>query len=103
MNYIRIKKLAAISNPASPTPDKESFKPGQDNGPVSLPVDYEIEGNLKYPIEQGRQVLVDRTKRNGVVMPGFFATSPVTSMSDTHFTTLNSQYEYEFISPNSAL
>lgn len=92
-DYLIIKKLSATSNPVAPTPAKEGFIPGADNGPVSLPVEYEIEGFLRAPMKVGEPLLVNRIKRNGVVIPGMFSTSPIVKINGHTVETANSIYQ----------
>lgn len=59
---------------------------------LSLPVEYEIEGELSAAIEVGKSVLVFRDKRNGVKAEGIFQTSTVLEVSPEGFRTRNSVY-----------
>ena len=88
-----IKKLSATGNPLVPTPPMEGYVAGQDNGPVSLPVEYTLKGILLKDVEVGHSVEVWRGERNGVVMQGYFNTSPVVKVEDNKFHTQNSVYE----------
>ena len=94
---VRISKLGAVHDPEYPTPEKGNYKYGQYNPYVSVPVDYTVEGTLMYPIEVGKTVLVDRTKRNGVEVNGLFRSSSVTKITKTGFHTLNSRYKVEYL------
>lgn len=101
---IRIKKLA--ENPGGIAARKmEKHVPGlgdhQDG--LSLPVEYEIEGELIGALMVGNSVRVARDKRNGVPADSLFISSPVVNInistppSAGRFHTRNSVYEYEFI------
>lgn len=92
---VRIKKISAVEGADCPTVAPGVWKCGQDNGDVSPPVEYEVEGELLWDVAVGRPCLLYRDKRNGVAAYGVFKTSRVTSVTDTGFTTLNSVYEME--------
>jgi len=77
MRKVQVKKLAPVSNPEVPTPEWEEYTPGQDNGYVSLPVEYELEGNELEEPQLNQVYRVARTKRNDVETPGNFTTSVV--------------------------
>lgn len=95
--YVKITKLSAQSSPIVPTPEMEGYIQGQDNGLVSLPIEYTIEGYLLKEIEVGEPVRVHRMIRNGVEKEGQFETSPVTKITETGFETTNSIYHLEKI------
>ena len=94
---IRIKKIAAQFDAPYSTPLWEDYTPGTDNGNVSIPLEYWIEGILQAPIEVGYAVNVLRKIRNGVEVGGWFQTSIVIAMTDKTFDTKNSRYSYEQI------
>jgi len=94
---VKITKLLASREAALPPGNWETFKAGADNPGVSMPVDYTIEGTLVNDIEIGEPVRVLRTKRNGIVVSGFFETSPVTKIGMEGFTTQNSVYRLELL------
>lgn len=96
-NYIRITKLKSVPNPIAPTPNKKDFVAGQDNGFVSLPVDYTVEGYLLEDIKVGKSILIDRRKRNDVEISGFMNTSHVKKITKTGVETENSVYLIENI------
>jgi len=97
MNKIYIEKLAEVSG-GLPARSKEEYIDGQYQGDShSIPVEYNLEGELSYDIEVGKPVVVGRTKRNGVEAYGIFSTSTVTEVGDNYFKTLNSVYSYKFI------
>lgn len=90
--YVRISKVGVSETPTIPTPKKEDYIPGQDNGDVSLPMEYTIEGYLLHDIQVGESVSVDRRIRNRVEARGEFVTSPVTKITEAGFETENSVY-----------
>jgi len=97
MRMIYIEKLAEVSD-GLPARSMEEHIDGQYQGDShSIPVEYNLEGELIYDIEVGKQVVVGRTKRNGVEAYGVFSTSRVTEVGNNYFKTLNSVYSYKFL------
>ena len=94
---VKIQKIGAAANALAPTPDNKDYVPGEDNGRVSLPAEYCIEGYLLKAIEYGVSVAVDRYSRNGVSASGMFVSSPVIEFDSTTFTTYNSIYSIEYL------
>ena len=93
-------KLAAVPERAALTPAWEGYKPGQDNGDVSLPVDYTAEGYLAEDIKIGQCIVLNRTKRNGVITPGILTTSALQNLEGNRAETQNSVYIVEEIPQN---
>ncbi len=97
LKKIYIEKLAEVSG-GLPARNKEEYIDGQYQGEShSIPVEYNLEGILSFPIEVGESVIVQRTKRNGVEAYGMFSTSRVTEVGDNYFKTKNSVYSYKFL------
>jgi len=101
--YVKISKIGIAPNAAYPTPAAEEYIPGEDNGAVSLPINYTIEGYLVNPIKETQHITVQREKRNGIPVAGFFSTSEVekiTKIDETTYVakTLNSVYNVEYLS-----
>jgi hypothetical protein len=97
MRMIYIEKLAEVPG-GLPARSMEEHIDGQYKGDShSIPVEYNLEGVLSYDIEVGKQVVVGRTKRNGVEAYGVFSTSRVTEVGDKYFKTQNSVYMYKFL------
>lgn len=99
---VRMRKVGEAKDAAFPTPMQSEYVPGADNGPVSLPLDYEIVGDLCTDIEVGKRIVVLRTHRNGVVVPGSLVSSAVTDIQPSAkkdgkmlVTTKNSMYIVE--------
>jgi len=97
MKKVKITKLGAVENPVVPTPNFNQYKPGEDNGDVSLPTEYWLEGYLLNEPTVGSSVLVQRTSRNGVECSGSFFTSKVTEITDYGFKTQNSIYRVDVL------
>jgi len=101
MKYVRLKKLSAVENPLTPTPEMSNYLPGQDNGNVSLPVEYTVEGYLDTEVVIGQSLQIDRVSRNGIMSKGVTITSPVVkhepSPNGGTIYTANSVYQLEVI------
>ena len=97
MKKIYIEKLAEVEGglPARSMDEHMMGKPNDTN--TSIPIEYNLEGYLVFEIEVGKNVFVDRTKRNGVEVRGMFTTSRVTEVGDNYFKTQNSVYSYKFL------
>jgi hypothetical protein len=89
---IRLEKLAAVPGAERATPSADNFIPGQNNGNVSLPVAYTVDGILNYNIEKDHQLSLTRLKRNGVESLGVTITSPITLIENDLLYTENSIY-----------
>ena len=97
MKSIYIEKLAEVPG-GLPARNMEEHIDGQYQGDShSIPVEYNLEGILSFPIEVGESVIVQRTKRNGVEAYGMFSTSRVTEVGNNYFKTKNSVYSYKFL------
>jgi hypothetical protein len=92
---VKITKLAELPNAKVTSAKWENHVPGGNDNTLSLPVAYVVEGTLEVDIVCGQSVRMLRTKRNGVEMPGYFVTSPVTELGDGSFKTFNSEYKIE--------
>lgn len=100
---VKVTKLKAVGDPDVPTPKWEGYVVGQDNGLVSLPVDYTIKGIERYKPEAGKIYSVRRTERNGKKVTGEFTSSLVKSIvtnlenDNLIVTTQNSVYTVEYL------
>ena len=94
---IYIEKLAEVTG-GLPAIKMEEHIAGESQGNnYSVPVEYNLEGSLIYDIEVGKNVIVERIKRNGVEVRGLFTTSRVTEVGASYFKTQNSVYSYKFL------
>jgi len=94
---IYIEKLAEVTG-GLPAIKMEEHIAGESQGDnYSIPIEYNLEGYLLYEIEVGKNVIIDRLKRNGVEVRGVFTTSRVTEVGDKYFKTQNSVYKYSFL------
>jgi hypothetical protein len=90
---IKIKKISASPGGALAREAADHVAGIGDHGDgLSLPVEYEIEGELAGPIKVGESVLVFRDRRNGQKADGIFQTSKVLEVSPEGFRTRNSVY-----------
>lgn len=97
MKQIYIEKLAEVPG-GLPAIKMEEHIAGESQGDnYSIPVEYNLEGSLIYDIEVGKNVIVERTKRNGEEVCGMFTTSRVTEVGASYFKTQNSVYSYKFL------
>ena len=97
MKNIYIEKLAEVPG-GLPAIKMEEHIAGESQGNnYSIPVEYNLEGSLIYEIEVGKNVIVERTKRNGEEVCGMFTTSRVTEVGNNYFKTQNSVYSYKFL------
>ena len=97
MKNIYIEKLSEVTGglPAIKMEEHIAGEPQGNN--YSVPVEYNLEGSLIYDIEVGKNVIVERIKRNGVEVRGLFTTSRVTEVGNNYFKTQNSLYSYKFL------
>lgn len=95
MRKVKVTKLQESENPDFKADNPETHRAGKDNGAVSLPVEYTIEGTLIAEPEVGGFIAVDRTKRNGVECFGYFRSSRIVNVSEDKIETANSIYLIE--------
>ena len=112
--FVKVRKLSACPNPSVSTPRMEDYFPGQDNGNVSVPVEYTVKGTLLEDTcvrsdtngwGRGR-ILIARTERNGVPVAGHFGSSWIEDIKTPSegkevVTTENSIYLIEALSADS--
>ena len=97
MKNIYIEKLSEVTG-GLPAIKMEEHIAGESQGDnYSIPIEYNLEGSLIYDIEVGKNVIVERTKRNGEEVCGMFTTSRVTEVGASYFKTQNSVYSYKFL------
>ena len=99
-DFIHLRKLAVAPDALLPAAAWSEIKLGQ-LGPSgqSLPVAYEIEGELLAPIVVGSSITVRRTVRNGERVEGLFISSPVTAILGDRILTSNSVYKITTLPP----
>ena len=94
---IKLTKLSAVENPNCPTPSKEDYNCGQNNGDVSLFNGYTIVGEILEPPKEGESLRVLRQERNGVKLLGVTRTSMIQKIEGNKLYTENSVYEIEYL------
>lgn len=72
---VKVKKISESAVPNFKSGNWNDYKLGEDNPDVSLPIDYEIEGEMMGEIKPMNSLMIARTKRNGVVATGIFCSS----------------------------
>lgn len=97
MKTVKITKLAQLEDALYAASPMDTYEAGKDNGNVSLPVEYWLEGYMGEEPRVGHSLTVVRTSRNGVKIGGIFTTSTVTEITKDGFKTLNSVYKLEYI------
>lgn len=96
-SYVKISKISASKDPEYLSPTLDVYEAGKDNGDVSLPVEYWLEGYLMEEPTVGKSVVVQREIRCGIKAGGIFRSSPVVQITEDGFETLNSIYKLEFL------
>lgn len=89
---IYLEKVQAVEGGLPPAKDKVPGVYQGDN--YSIPLNYNLEGDLIGKIEVGGSVIVARTKRMGVEADGYFQSSRVIEVGDGWFKTKNSVYKW---------
>src|SRR5882672_9184799 len=98
--HVSLRKLSEAPNARCKSALWREFTPGAEgDGRESLPVAYELEGELLAPITLGCPMRIFRTKRNGVEVDGMFTSSPVQAMDAGWVRTENSLYRVRAIVP----
>lgn len=92
---VKIIKLRAAQNPRTPPGRWDTYKIGSRDNGVSLPVDYEMIGDLLFEIEVGSPVIVRCVERNGTPCDSVFTSTPVIEITADGFRTANSIYLME--------
>jgi hypothetical protein len=85
--------------------DKVSLTKVKDNTQPegALPVSYNVEGFLLRKPTVGESILLFRTSRNGVHVPGIFTSSLVLDIKDNMIHTQNSVWELEYLKEAKAI
>ena len=95
-SLVIIRKYAVQPEALVRTASASEHIDGINNGEVSLPIDYEVEGILSSHFEVGKSLVVERHRRNDVATPGIMMTSPITKIYQGEhnwtFDTGNSKY-----------
>jgi hypothetical protein len=92
---VKIIKLKAAQNPQTPSGRWDTYQIGSRNNRESLPVDYEMIGDLLFEIEVGYPVIMRCVERNGTPCDSVFTSTPVLEITEGGFRTANSIYLME--------
>lgn len=94
---VKITKIGKAENALYDSALMQDYEAGKDNGDVSLPIEYYLEGYMLKPPTVGESLVVNRTSRNGIEIAGIFTTSEITEITEYGFKTSNSIYKLEYI------
>ena len=95
--YVRLSKIASTPN-GLPAASLDEYSPGSGGVPgKSMPIEYTVEGYIEWPIQVGTFLEMNRRKRNGVEVEGYFRTSIVRGVGPAHIETDNSVYRLEVL------
>jgi hypothetical protein len=89
---VKLEKLQASPAAILPSPSMKDYKPGEVHYGVSIPVGYSMEGILLRDVEIGQPLLMERHKRNDVVVFGMTETSAIMAIQGDILLTQNSVY-----------
>ena len=89
---VLVTKTSLPPNPEFPSGSLDTYLFGEPNL-VSLPVEYMMVGILRNEVTVDKPVKLFRIMRNGVRINGRFSSTPVVSIRENCFTTLNSVYK----------
>jgi hypothetical protein len=92
---VKIIKLRAAQNPLVPSSRWDTYQIGSRYNHESLPVDYEMVGDLMLEIEVGYPVFMRCVERNGTPCDSIFTSTPVLEITPDGFRTANSVYLME--------
>lgn len=95
-----LRKICEAPEARFPAADWSDFAPGAPGpGYLSVPIAYELVGDLCEPLTVGCQIRIFRTVRNGVVHAGKFVSSPVQEIGTGWVRTENSVYQFHILPP----
>lgn len=79
---VKVKKLKESDAAKYKAATWEDYQLGVDNGDISLPVDYEVTGQLVYDLDKKPcpYIFVKRDSRNGVEVDGIFISSQIVNI-----------------------
>jgi len=94
---VRVKKIAASSEPKYKTPKFDDYETGVHGNQMSVPIEYEVEGRLVIDVEEQGFIYISRDARNGVEADGLFRSSIIQTIKGNIVETCNSRYIVEEI------
>ncbi len=96
---IKVKKISEAALPRYRTANWDEYKCGEDNGDISLPVEYELTGTIIGSLETGKSLVIQRDTRNGIECLGLFYSTTVKNIIEKDnykiIETENSVYQLE--------
>lgn len=78
---VKVVKIGESAIPQVKSGDWGNYSLGQVNPNVSIPIEYELEGELVGGINVGDALVVARTSRNGIPAYGVFCTSTIKAVA----------------------
>ena len=94
---VTVRKMAAVQEPKFNTPSWDQYNLGMENYNASIPIAYEVVGTLENDLVVDSSLIILRSKRNGVEVPGIMETSKVMEITEFGFKTQNSEYQIELV------
>ena len=79
---IKLKKISEAAAPKYRAANWEEYKCGEDNKDVSLPIEYELTGNIVSDVNVGQYLVIDRKTRNGVECSGYFRSTTIKNITE---------------------
>ena len=90
---VKLKKVREAPRPEHASVDWDEHVSGLETAPgFSLPIGYELQGQLSAPIVIGECIVVLRTHRNGEEVLGWFRSTVIREIQGAEVTTTNSVY-----------
>jgi hypothetical protein len=99
--FVELTKVAATDSAQFAPEDPALYLPGSPSN-ASLPLAHTIKGWLRSPPTVGEPLVIDRTERNGLPIPGIFVSSPVVTHDAQRIQTSNSIYTWRALDDPSA-
>lgn len=98
---VKLTKIKESADPLYSAAKWADWKFGDENPGVSIPIDYELTGELLRIPKIDEPIIISRESRNGVAVSGFFRSSRVKSIAKKNkfdiIETENSIYKMEKI------
>lgn len=79
---IKLKKISEAAAPKYRAANWDEYKCGEDNGDISLPIEYELTGMIIGDLEVGKSLAINRNTRNGVECLGIFYSTTVKNITE---------------------
>lgn len=79
---IKLRKISEAALPKYRAANWDEYKCGEDNGDISLPIEYELTGMIIGDLEVGKSLAINRNTRNGVECLGIFYSTTVKNITE---------------------